>query len=247
MDNLDENIYHKIQEIFGSMPAKFSVLEEEIDIEQQMEYFEFSKIHKNELSKEEILKRRENLYNSKISIYDKKLLLVQLAAIEEVVAYRTIEKYLENPDLELRKWAILAFQESRMVLETSLLEENQVFISTGLGGKGKKLRYFVVLVFKKDKNIGPVQQKVIENEFNYILDKYDSELEEKTHDKHFTKLKVLIPINIPINEVLDRAINECNQYGDFIDQDFIITNVKVLDDNEIHDFINKRMNKKKNE
>ena len=38
MENLDENIYEKIQEIFGKMPAKFSVLEEEIDIDLQMEY-----------------------------------------------------------------------------------------------------------------------------------------------------------------------------------------------------------------
>jgi len=247
MENLDENIYHKIQEIFGSIPAKFSVLEEEIDIEQQMEYFEFSKIHKNELSKQEIIQRKEKLFDQKISIYDKKLLLVQLAALEEVTAYRTIEQYLKNPDAKLKKWAILAFQESRMVLETSLLEENQVFISTGLGGKGKKLRYFIVLIYKKDKNIGTVQHKVISNEFSYILNKYDSEIEEIDYNHNYSKLKVLIPINIPINEVLARAINECNQFGDFIEQDFIITNVKVLDDNEIHDFLVKKNKKKKNE
>ncbi len=40
---------------------------------------------------------------------------------------------------------MLAFQENKMLLESSLLDENQILISTGLGGKGMKLRYFTVM------------------------------------------------------------------------------------------------------
>ncbi len=243
MDNLDENIYQKIQDIFGNMPSKFSVLEEEIDIEQQMEYFEFSKLHKNDIPKNKILENKEELLNPKISIYDKKLLLVQLASLEDVPAYRAIEEYLKNPDKELKNWAVIAAQESRMVLETSLLEENQVFISTGLGGKGRKLRYFIVVIYSKNKEIGNVQRKVIENEFNFVLEKYDSEIEIIQHSNFFSKVKALIPINIPINEVIKRAIAECNQYGNFLEIEYIITNVKVLDDKEITDFLNKKKKK----
>lgn len=239
MENLDENIYEKIQEIFGSMPAKFSVLEEEINIDMQMEYFEFSKLHKDDLPPKEVLNRKDLLFNRNTTQYEKKLLLSQLASLEEVVAYRTIEKYLESPDENLKSWAILAFQESRMVLETGLLEENQVFISTGLGGKGKKLRYFVVLIYNGNVKTGPTQHKVINNEFSFILEKYDSEVEEINHGKSYSKIKTLIPINVPLNEVLKRAIAECNQFGNFLNKKFIITNVKILEDAEIDKYLKK--------
>ena len=35
-----ENIYDKIQEIFGESPGTLSILEEKVDIDLQMEYFE---------------------------------------------------------------------------------------------------------------------------------------------------------------------------------------------------------------
>ena len=49
-----ENIYDKIQEIFGEVPGTFSVLEEKIDIDLQMEYFEFSRSIKKDLDEEKM-------------------------------------------------------------------------------------------------------------------------------------------------------------------------------------------------
>jgi len=37
-----ENIFDKIKELLGSLPSQLNVLEEKIDIELQLEYFEFS-------------------------------------------------------------------------------------------------------------------------------------------------------------------------------------------------------------
>jgi hypothetical protein len=54
--------------------------------------------------------------------------------------------------ISLKDWAALSLQESRMTLESSLLDENQVIISTGLGGKAKKLRYFAVIAAKRREN-----------------------------------------------------------------------------------------------
>ena len=162
-----------------------------------------------------------------------------LASVEEVIAYRTIEKYLKNPEKELKSWAILALQESRMSLESSLLEENQVFISTGLGGKGRKLRYFIVLIHN-NKQVTHTQAKVVENEFDFIFKKYDSEIEKIEHTNNYTTLKALIPLNVPINLVLEKSIRECNQYGNFINEKYIITNVKALTLKEIKKYVDKK-------
>ena len=143
-----ENIYDKIQEIFGQVPGSFSILEEQIDIDLQMEYFEVSRLAKKDLDKALTLNEKDEIFNPELDRSKKKALFARLASLENVGAYRTIEKYLKEDHQDLRNWAILALQESRMLLESTLLDENQVFISTGLGGKGSLLRYFIVLILK---------------------------------------------------------------------------------------------------
>ena len=60
-------------------------------------------------------------------------------------AYRTIEKFFKQTGQELNAWSALALRECRMLLENELLEEERGFISTGLGGKGKRIRYCFVI------------------------------------------------------------------------------------------------------
>ena len=57
-----ENIYRQIQEAIDNLPENFSVLEEQIDVELQLQYFNFSKEMKNEFSKEYILARKNNIF-----------------------------------------------------------------------------------------------------------------------------------------------------------------------------------------
>jgi hypothetical protein len=236
----DENLYERIQDIFGHFPGNLSILEEQIDIELQMEYFEYSRDFKKSNISENIPAIRNDLYNSGHSLAGKKKLLVQLASVEEVEAYRTIEKYLDKPDAELRDWAILAFQESRMLLQSKLLDENQVFISTGLGGKGFRLRYFVVLVNNFDKAYDAFQQKLIKNELEFFLKKHDAELEQVSFVESYCSLLAIVPINASIRDIFKSAIAECNEYGDFIKPNFIVTNVKKLTIEEIREFLRKQ-------
>ncbi len=48
---------------------------------------------------------------------------------------------------------------------------------------------------------------------------------------------LLIPMHISLKEVFKEAIDECNKYGDFLNDDFIVTNVKTLSFEEIKDFL----------
>lgn len=235
-----ENIYDKIQEIFGEVPGTFSILEEKIDIDLQMEYFEFSRTIKKDLDAEKTMEQRDQIFDLTLDVGHRKSLFAMLASLEEVLAYRTIEKYLKEGQQELRNWAILALQESRMLLESKLLEESQVFISTGLGGKGAKLRYFVVLLGKENTGFSDLQKKIIKNEFEDILTKYDAEIEKIEFLGNFATLVVMVPLKVALKDVFRSAIIECNQYGDFMKSNFIITNVKELNLAEIKDFLNKQ-------
>ncbi len=235
-----ESIYDKIQEILGEVPGTFSILEEKIDIDLQMEYFEFSRTIKKDLDEEMVMERREQIFDFNQDAGDRKSLFAMLASMEEVLAYRTIEKYLKDGHQELRNWAILALQESRMLLESKLLEENQVFISTGLGGKGSKLRYFVVLIGKEKPGFSELQKKIINNEFEDILTKCNAEIEKIDFLGEFAALLVMVPLKVALKDVFRSAIIECNQYGNFMKSNFIITNVKELNLGEIKDFLKKQ-------
>ena len=175
----EDNIYKRIQEAISSLPENFSVLEEQIDVELQMEYFNYSRDIKAGFSNELILQHQVDLFDENVPINEKKNLLVLLATQEKVEAFRTIEKYVKNPDPELREWGILALQESRMVIQSSLMDEQQVYISTGLGGKGQNLRYFVVFIARENvAEYSSIQMKLIKNELEFAIQRNDGNIEE---------------------------------------------------------------------
>jgi hypothetical protein len=238
MDN--DNIYDKIQEMFGYFPSHFNILEDQIDIDLQMEYFEHSKNFKDKIDEADTISKKDDLFENDTSLEDKKELFVKLASIENVEAYRVIEKYLQQqkPDDLLKDWALLALQESRMLLESKLLDTNQIFISTGLGGKGSKLRYFVVLVQKNMESLTDLNKRIISSELEDTLKKYQSEIESIDFKGPYASLFAVVPMNVSIKELFNNAIFECNQFGEFLRDNFIITNVKELSYDEINDFIN---------
>jgi len=237
----EENIYKRIQEAISSLPENFSVLEEQIDIELQMEYFNYGCDIKTSFSSKIILKHQTDLFDPSVPLDEKKNLLVLLASQEKVEAFRTIEKYAKNPDPELRAWGILALQESRMVIQSSLMDEQQVYISTGLGGKEQKLRYFVVFIGNENiSKYSAIQQKLIKTELEYAIKKNNGIIEEINFDENLAIFILLLPVKSDIQGVFNSVICECNQYGDFVRQDIIITNVKRMSADEIIQFVNRK-------
>lgn len=232
----NENIYDKLMELFGKVPENFSILEEQIDIKTQMSYFEESKrIKEQKIDIKAILQRKGELFNEEVDFEIKKELLILLAGLDDVEAYRTIEKFNENAPENLKDWAALSLQESRMTIESSLLDENQVIISTGLGGKDKKLRYFAVIAAKSNNSFTNLQQRLIKKELEFTIKKSEGEIEEIEFIDGYCTIISLIPLNVSIKELITIAIEECNQIGDFINAKFILTNVKVLTIDEIND------------
>lgn len=236
----NENIHDKLQELFGNDPGNFNILQRQIDVDLQMKYFDLSRKVKEELNVDRVLDKSDILFDDRISEEEKKELLAKLASIENVKAFRIIEKFYADAPDSLVEWTALAYQESRMLIESRLLDQNQVLISTGLGGKGEKLRYFVVLLGRTDVYLTDVQKKVIKSEFNYILNKHNSEIEDLNFSESMATIKAIIPMKEPVKAVFEEALVECNNFGNFLKDNFIITNVKELSFKEIKDFLKNR-------
>jgi hypothetical protein len=236
-----ENLYEKIREILGGSPGNLKVLEQKIDMDLQMEYYDCSMQIRELRGEEWALDHMQYLMEPGYSSDVKKEILARLASIEKVECYRAIESFMQNAREPLLSWVLLALNESRMLLESKIMDENQVFISTGLGGKDEKLRYFVVLMTRTRVDLTPSQQMVIKNEFEFILKKFDAVVEESKFSGYLATMLLLLPMNHSLKSAFKEAIDECNRYGNFLNDDFIVTNVRILDFGEIEDFLESRI------
>lgn len=239
---MEEDIfYNNIQKALEDLPGNFNILEEKIDIALQMKYFEFSRKLRKRKDLDEFFERRKELFLDETSRKTKKELLAALAAYDDVKAFRTIEKFAKKPDPDLKEWTILALQESKMLMQSSLLDEQQVFISTGLGGKGQKLRYCVVFINEvREELLSATQQKLVKNELIYALGKEDGDFEVISFFEGFSTSLVLLPLTADLKTLFHNIIAECNQYGDFLQEDMIVTNVKDLSRGEIIQLLNEK-------
>ena len=243
------DVFKKFRDSFSKMDGHFHILEQRVPVELQMEYFKYSEQVRKERVKPDLNDMdytafRESLSNPESTTDYKKYILSMLATSREVKAYRMLEDYVQHPDEDVSNWAYMALMESRISLESELSDEKQIYISTGLGGKGEKLRFYVLMLSRDRKPFLEYQRKVIEREFAYFLPKADCEIERLTIGEQYVELVFLIPVRADIKLTLDKVINECNQYGDFLSDIFTITNVKELTEQEVTDIINKNGNSK---
>ena len=218
----------------------YFMLEEEIDIDIQNKYFKHSRKLANSVTKNDVMNDVPSLTDLDVPIEVKKNILAQLASLQDVEAFRILEKNCRQfDDEELNTWSILAYNESKMILNGSLKNEQQVFISTGLGGKDGKFRYFVVMLPHEDVvEFSSFQKDFINNELEFTLKQNQASLEkiiESTDD--YISYKILIPIKTNVPKLFKEVIKNCNQLSPFVSNQFIITNVSEMNKEEIYDFV----------
>lgn len=227
------NEFDKLSEKVKEYGNNVAVLEEEIDLKLQMQYFKESKEVKQRLNSAQVIDDKDLLFEKSFNVEAKRILLSQLASLNEVAAFRAIEQYAKKPDESLFEWSKLAFQESKMRIESAFLDQAPLFISTGLGGKGTKLRYFIVLKAKEAQYFNGFQEKVVSDEFDYAFARVKAEIEEIKFHGHFATISALIPIDVALKKLFATVVNNCNTLGDFLDASFIVTNARKLTLNEI--------------
>ncbi|HEX2395952.1 MAG TPA: hypothetical protein VHI78_11450 [Bacteroidales bacterium] len=234
-----DNIFDKIQELLGCIPGSVSILEQQIDSDVQTEYYNYAQNLQKKFNPEDVLRNRNIVFEEDLTPEDRKDMMVKLATIDNIEAYRTLEKCTGTMTDQLKDWAILALQENRLLLESKLLDQNRILISTGLGGKGLKLRYFTALM-SLNKIYSEFEQKVIVNEVHYAFKKIEGELESIHFDKELCTILGMIPLQVAVQKFYDDIISECNLYGDFMNRQYIITNVKVIPNPEIRKMTSSR-------
>lgn len=227
----------RIDEFISEYQGRFHILEQQIDLKEQMAYFDMSKkIRKGAESNG--LDREQELWDANVPLEDKKKLLIILASSQEVKAYRVLERfYNECSDEKIKDWSYLALTESRMAIEGALSDEKQIFISTGLGGKLGMLRYFIVLFpHNHDKGFSEFETEFIQKEFQFIMETSKCEWELNETRSDFISFLVLIPLEVQLKELILKVFEAANQLDDYVSEKFIITNVKIMDEEEIFDF-----------
>lgn len=219
----------EIREFLDSIPDTFDILEEGIDMKIQEEYFDYSHTFgEGELSEEGTQKIGLLLNDDRVDSEGKKKGLTLLAHLGTIPAFRFIEKFYNNTtEHDLKQWAALALQECRMFLESDLLGENMGFISSGLGGKGERMRYYY-LVLPSGEPFTPRQHSIIEREFINTAHEMNCIVEEVSPTtENYVGITVLIPMDVAIGPFVDEAIDNCNDLGDFVLEHYYATNMEI--------------------
>jgi len=236
MENMenDKNIFNEFQQALQGINGNLRVLKVPVSVEKQAEYFKYSeKVRKN--SQNETVERQMDVLNSdEASIEEMKYAMTFLAISGDVKAYRVLENYSKDPKSELLSdWTKMSLLQAQITLDSELLDEKQVFISTGLGGEGSKLRFYA---FFKSEGLLPFseyQRNLIEKEIPLCIHRYQGEVEDIQIEENYFSLMFLIELKVDIKTMLMKAVSECNEYGNFIQTSFSVTNVKKFKQEDI--------------
>lgn len=233
------NILNKLRDTLNNQGIEsFHILEDLVPIEEQMEYFKFfdtlRKANESFVRDDEIA----NLFSPDVSIERKRKSLTLLSSIPDVGAYRSLETYQSNPlEPELKNWSSIALIGSRIILNSYLSGKQQVYISSGLGGHENKLRFFSLFTAPNREDFTDLQRQIVEREFKFQLETANVELEKFDIKDNYFSILMLFPFDVDVRSILQAAINESNKYGNFLDNKFLFTNVKVMNDPEIQQLL----------
>ena len=210
----------------------------------QQEYLEYTEgLGLGKYTEEDVSTTSHGLFSPNTPLEVKKKILAVLAHRGTVEAYRTIEKFLEVAEQALKDWGILALQECRMFLESSLSDRNVGILMTGLGGENNRLRYYLAVRSRSNCALTDARKETVVRSFSFICNKFDfcnkfdSILEETQSHQHYVTMKVLIPMDVAVADIIEGGIDECNAFGDFIDENYYVTNVKIPTEAEMRHYI----------
>ncbi len=235
MNHLNGKNITSIEELLSATGDRVNIMEEQIDVITQQNYTllaNFIQAHPDyERIRREFRENMDELFGDTLEKEQKKRMLVALADFAEPEVYRAIERFAAM-NTPLKKWATVALQQSRIKLQTELLDDPGVFISTGLGGQGSLLRFFAVFLYKAAK-VEDFQLSLLKNETEAAIRNAGGKTEQIKFLKSCTTVTMLMPLTVDLPDLMGTVLRECNQFGNFLNENMIITNVKKLTVKEI--------------
>ncbi len=231
--------FEDFQKVVKENGGEIQVMEREVGLDTQMAYMRISKEVKGDLSPDRVMSGKYELWDENSTHLNKRKRLAALASIGSPDAIRTIQSYQNMPDRGLEDWTYLALQECKLVFQASMLEHPPMFISTGLGGSGQRLRFFGAFFSKDGRAIPKNRQRVVSGEVEYMFEKFDGKMEFIAFSGQFVTFWGLVPIEVSLNEKVKEAIGESNFLGAGLRDDFVLTNVKKLTFYELGEILKK--------
>jgi hypothetical protein len=216
----------------------FSVVESPIDLSVQKEYQDLSdSMSIDHVNYEEVLAEADRLFVRDTPVEAKKRILILLAHLGTIESSKILQRYLKVSEGTLNDWAILSLKECRMFLESVLLKEEGGFVSTGLGGKGNKLRYYFIVSTSEGRTLMRSERVTLEEGFKGSSNEYESEIEEIDFGTDYAMIGILVPMEIAVGEVIEEGIRRCNRMGEILTVDYYVTNVKKPTKREISKYL----------
>lgn len=232
----------KMQAFLDRIPEEFAVGEFGIDIAVHQEYLDYSRSYtRRDLSELSTQNIGEILFDPNIENIQKKIALIQLAHDGTISAFRQIQKFRETAeDDELHDWTLLALTECQVLLKSQLLEENQGIILTGLGGVGNTLRYYFLVLPRKERPFTETEKTVVREEFQVVSRHRNSTIEAVDVSEHYVGFTILIPIDVAVGTVIEQGITQCNSLGkSFVLAHYFVTNQRIPTAEELELIIHK--------
>ena len=169
-----------------------------------------------------------------LPIEEIKTITFLLAHLKNIQALHVLDKYSSTAPKDLKDWVVLAYQECLTFLECELKDEDQAFISTGLGGKNNMIRYYFVLSSSDKSNLTKDQKEIIKKSLEKIALKKASVVEEIAFKNNYALIQHLTSLDIAVGDFIETSINECNKTGNnFLIFHYYTTNVKKPNEKEI--------------
>lgn len=109
--------------------------------------------------------------------------------------------------------------------EENVAFERGVKISTGLGWKNGRIRFFFV-IHKSDKKPFVSKEKVlIKKVVNEVASQYEGLVESVEYEKNSVLVGAAMPMTVAVAEYIDGCLGECKLKGITLDEEYLVTNV----------------------
>jgi hypothetical protein len=232
---MGDDVKNQAPNILGDFPEseQWRIGQMRVSLAAQQEYLDY---HTNDLGQyqnADISITGKKLLSRETSLDDKKKALAILAHTGSIEAFRVLEEYAEKADEELAEWAVLALQECQVFLEASLTDQSTAMITSGLGGAGHKMRYFFAVPLKEYRAWENAERAVVELTFREIGNQLDSEIERIQFCQGYVAVEILIPLEVAVAEFAEMGIRATNRVGDFLEEDYWVTNYEIPTEDEI--------------
>ncbi len=194
-------------------------------------------------SEQEIIQRVETLrqdLGEELSAEQLLEPLTDLACCDSVEALRYVEGLIEQSEGNVRSLLLLVELEIRMQVHEQLTDEPQAIIASGLGGEGELIRLNGVAMQRQFEPWQAYQKELLHRELELICQESGGYLEEELWGEVYYGFRIMLPYYLDIAEIIEQYLNTCNEYGQFLHPDCHVTNMVLLNHEDLQELVQLR-------